>query len=102
MSNTVVMFIFAGLLIFMIGVYFLFGYRNLIRIMLGVEVISKGITLLLLAGGIHRMNVDLIQPILVTFIIIETILAAVMIGIVVVAHKIYGSLDIRLQSKLKG
>lgn len=102
MSNTVVMFIFAGLLIFMIGIYFLFGYRNLIRVMLGVEVISKGITLLILSGGIHRMNVDLVQPILVTFIIVETILAAVMIGIVVVAHKIYGSLDIRLQSKLKG
>ena len=102
MTETVTALVFAGILVFLLGLYLLISYRSLIRIMLGVEVISKGITLILLAAGLHRLNVDMVQPLLVTFIIVETILAAVMLGLVVMAHKIYGSLDIRLQSKLKG
>jgi NADH-quinone oxidoreductase subunit K len=93
---------FFGLLTVMVGVYLLLGYRNLIRIMLGVEVISKGITMILLGAGLHQGRPDFIQALIVTFIIVETILAAVMLGIVVISHKIHVTLDIRRQSKLKG
>ena len=78
------------------------GFRNLIRVVLGVEVISKGLTLTLLASGLHQGRVDISQTFIVTFIIVETILAAVMLGIIIVAHKIHVTLDIRRQSKLKG
>lgn len=94
--------LFFGLLIAMLGAYVLLGYRNLIRLILGVEVVSKGITLIFLAAGVFRGNLDAIQPFIVTFIIVETILAAVMLGIVIISHKIHVTLDIRRQSKLKG
>jgi multisubunit Na+/H+ antiporter MnhC subunit len=93
---------FFGLLSVMVGVYLLLGYRNLIRIMLGVEVISKGITMLLLGAGLHQGRPDFIQALIVTSIIVETIMAAVMLGIVIISHKIHVTLDIRRQSKLKG
>lgn len=100
--SDVTLLIFFGLVIFMAGVYMLFAYRNIIRLMLAVEVMAKGITLLLLAAGLIRQSVNFIQALIIGFIIVETILAAVMIAIVVRAHKIYESLDIRLLSKLKG
>lgn len=102
MSSEVYGLFFFGLLTVMVGVYLLLGYRNLIRIMLGVEVISKGTTMILLGAGLHQGRPDFIQVLIVTFIIVEAILAAVMLGIVIISHKIHVTLDIRRQSKLKG
>ncbi len=102
MTSEVYGLLFFGLLTVMVGVYILLGYRNLIRIMLGVEVISKGLTMTFLAAGLHQGRPDFIQALIVTFIIVETILAAVMLGIVIISHKIHVTLDIRRQSKLKG
>jgi NADH-quinone oxidoreductase subunit K len=102
MSSEVYGLFFFGLLTAMVGVYILLGYRNLIRIMLGVEVISKGITMILLGAGLHQGKPDFIQALIVTFIIVETIMAAVMLGIVIISHKFHVTLDIRQQSKLKG
>lgn len=102
MTSEVYGLFFFGLLTAMVGVYILLGYRNLIRIMLGVEVISKGLTMIFLGAGLHQGRPDFIQALIVTFIIVETILAAVMLGIVIISHKIHVTLDIRRQSKLKG
>jgi len=91
-----------GLLVLMLGVYMLVLYRNLLRLIIGVEIIAKGITLIFLAAGIYRQDVNFIQSLLVTFIIVETVLAAIMLALAVRAHKIYGTLDIRNLSKLRG
>ncbi len=102
MTELVFLLVFLGLLVAMVGAYMLLGYRNLIRIILGVEVISKGLTLVLLAAGLHQHRPDMAQTFIVSFIIVETILAAVMLGIVIVSHRIHVTLDMRRQSKLKG
>jgi len=77
-------------------------YRNLLRLIIGVEVLSKGVTLVFLSAGIYRQDMGFIQSLIVTFIIVETVLAAIMLALAVRAHKIYGSLDIRNLSKLRG
>jgi NADH-quinone oxidoreductase subunit K len=100
-SETILLF-GCGLLVMMLGVYMLILYRNLLRLIIGVEIVAKGITLIFLSAGIHRQDVDFIQSLLVTFIIVETVLAAVMLALAVGAHKIYGSMDIRNLSKLRG
>lgn len=102
MSETIVILLFTGLLVFMIGIYLLFAYCNLLRLIVGVEVMAKGITLVLLAAGIVRRDIGFIQSLVVTFIIVETILAAMMLGLVFIVHRIYNSLDVKLLSKLKG
>jgi multisubunit Na+/H+ antiporter MnhC subunit len=102
MSNQVFLLMSCGLLVLMLGVYMLILYRNLLRLIIAVEVVAKGMTLIFLAAGIHRQEIGLIQSLLVTFIIVETVLAAIMLALAVRAHKIYGSLDIRNLSKLRG
>jgi multisubunit Na+/H+ antiporter MnhC subunit len=94
--------IFFGLVTFMLGVYFLLGFRNLLHIVLSVEVVSKGITLILLAAGVLRQAVPLAQSLIVTFIIVETILVAIMLAIVVICQRTNASLDLRSLSRLRG
>ncbi len=102
MSNEMLLLLACGLLLMMMGVYMLVMYRNLLRLIIGVEMIAKGVTLIFLGGGVFRQGIGYVQSLLVTFIIVETVLAAVMLALAVVAHRIYGSLDIRLLSKLRG
>ena len=102
MSEDVMILLFCGFLVFMLGLYLLFSYRNLVRILLGVEVLSKGITLILLSAGLAQGNIPFIQSLIITFIIVETVLAAVMLGLIVIVYRIHGSLDVKLLSKLKG
>jgi NADH-quinone oxidoreductase subunit K len=102
MTDAIMAVLFTGLFTFTVGGYLLLSYRNLLRLVLGVEVLAKGITLVLLAAGLHRGMVPLLQSLIVTFIIVETILAAILLAIIVVAHRTNGSLDVRVLSKLKG
>ena len=102
MNNEVLLLFGCGLLIMMLGVYMLILYRNLLRLIIGVEVVAKGVTLLFLAAGVYRQDIGFIQSLIVTFIIVETVLAAIMLALVVGAHRIYKSLDIRNLSKLRG
>ena len=102
MTEETILLLLSGLLLFMVGVDLMFAYRSLLRVILGVEVMAKGVTLVLLAAGVFRGSVEYIQSLIVTFIIVETILAAVVLAITFVAQRIYNSLDIRNLSKLKG
>jgi multisubunit Na+/H+ antiporter MnhC subunit len=102
MNNEVLLLLSCGLLLMMLGVYMLILYRNLLRLIIAVEIVAKGITLIFLSAGIYRQDIGFIQSLIVTFIIVETVLAAIMLALAVRAHKIYGSLDIRNLSKLRG
>ena len=102
MNNQVLLLLSSGLLVTMLGVYMLILYRNLLRLIIAVEIVAKGVTLVFLSAGIYRQDIGFIQSLIVTFIIVETVLAAIMLALAVQAHKIYGSLDIRNLSKLRG
>jgi multisubunit Na+/H+ antiporter MnhC subunit len=102
MTNETFLLLSCGLLVMMLGVYMLILYRNLLRLIIAVEVVAKGVTMIFLAAGLHRQDIGFIQSLIVTFIIVETVLAAIMLALAVRAHKIYGSLDIRNLSKLRG
>ncbi len=102
MNNEFLLLLGCGILLALVGVYMLILYRNLLRLIVGVEVVAKGVTLIFLSAGIYRQDIGFIQALLVTFIIVETVLAAIILSLAVRAQKIYGSLDIRLLSKLKG
>ena len=102
MSNEIQLLLASGLLLMMLGVYMLIMYRSLLRLIIGVELIAKGVTLIFLGAGVYRQDIGFIQSLVVTFVIVETVLAAVMLALVILAHRTYGSLDIRLLSKLRG
>ena len=92
---------FAALLVAM-GIYVLLTMRNLIKLFIGVEIISKGVSLALVATGFVKQNILTAQAITVTFIVIEVSVVATALAIIINVYRHTGSLDVRKLSKLKG
>ncbi len=83
------------------GFYCILTRRNVIRLLIGLEIISKGICLLLIAGS-YPHNILLAQALVITIIVIEVCVMACGLALVIKAYKQSGSLDIRTFSRLKG
>ncbi|MFH0807550.1 MAG: NADH-quinone oxidoreductase subunit K [Elusimicrobiota bacterium] len=98
---TYINFVVASVLIFT-GLYCLLTMKNLIKLLIGAEIIAKGISLALIAGGFERNNIMIAQGLTITFIVIEVALVAVALAIIINIHKYTKELDIRLLKKLKG
>ena len=90
------------ILLFIIGVYALLATRNLLRILIGIEVLNKGVTLLLVAAGYLTGRVNVIQPIIITMIVVEVVIIAVAAGVVIAAYRSNGTVDVRALRNLKG
>ena len=90
----------AGLLF--AGLYCLLTMKNVIKLFIGIEVISKGVSLALLATGFVRKNTLLAQCLVITFIVVEVSLVATALAIIVNVTRHTQSLDIRNLTKLKG
>ena len=102
MSNTWLLYLaFAAVLVF-VGLYCLLSMRNLIKLFIGIEVISKGISLALVATGFAKKNILVAQALAVTFIVIEVSVVATALAIIINTYRHTKSLDIRKLSKLKG
>jgi NADH:ubiquinone oxidoreductase subunit K len=102
MSNTWLLYMaFAAVLVF-VGLYCLLSMRNLIKLFIGIEVISKGISLALVATGFAKKNILVAQALAVTFIVIEVSVVATALAIIINTYRHTKSLDIRKLTKLKG
>ena len=91
-----------AILLFIIGIYALLATRNLLRILIGVEVINKGVTLMLVTAGYLTGRTSVIQPVVITMIVIEAVIIAVAAGVVIAAYRKNGTIDIRALRSLKG
>lgn len=92
---------FAAALVFA-GLFGLLARRNLIRLFIAVEVISKGVSLILIATGHVKQNILTAQALTVTFIVIEVCLVATALAIIINVARRTKSLDVRGLAKLKG
>jgi len=92
---------FAALLVFT-GIYCLLTMRNMIKLFIGVEIISKGVSLALVATGFVKQSLLTAQAITVTFIVIEVSVVATALAVIINVYRHTGSLDVRKLSKLKG
>ena len=90
------------ILLFIIGIYALLATRNLLRVLIGMEILTKGVTLLLVAAGYLTGRVNFIQPVIITMIVVEVVIIAVAAGIVIASYRSNGTIDIRALRKLKG
>ena len=93
--------IFVVVLLF-IGFYCILVSRNLIRILIGLEVLAKAITLGLVAVGYATRNTALTQALAITVIIIEVFVVAIAAGIVINIYRQHDSLSIDNIENLKG
>ena len=102
MTNTWFLYLFFSAALVGAGLYALLAKRNLIRLLIAIEVIGKGVSLLLLATGFAKDNVLVAQALVVTFIVIEVSLVATAMAIIINIYRHTKSLDVRRLAKLKG
>lgn len=90
----------AAALVF-IGFYCILARRNMIRLLIGLEIISKGICLLIISGSFST-KIQLAQALVITVIVIEVCVIAIGLLLVIRAYKQTGNIDIRKLVNLKG
>jgi NADH-quinone oxidoreductase subunit K len=84
------------------AMYCIMVSRNLIRVLIGVELLTKAVTLLLVAAGYLSGQSGLAQALVITLIVVEVVVVAVAAGIVIGAFQRTGSLDASQVENLKG
>lgn len=85
-----------------IGIYCVLMTYNLIRALIGLELLIKAVTLFIIVVGYITHHTALTQVLVVTFIVIEVVVMTVAVGIVLGIRRHTDSLDTRQIRDLKG
>jgi multisubunit Na+/H+ antiporter MnhC subunit len=84
------------------GIYCLLTMKNMIKLLIGVEIIAKGVTLALVASGFARDSLMLAQSLAITVIVVDVAVIATALAIIININRHTKSLDVRKLTKLKG
>jgi NADH-quinone oxidoreductase subunit K len=102
MSNTWYLYLFFSAALVFAGLLGLLGKRNLIKLFIAIEVIGKGVSLLLLSTGVAKASPLTAQALVITYIVIEVSLVATALALIINIYRHTKGLDIRSLAKLKG
>ena len=91
---------FAAVLLF-VGIYCLLTMKNLIKLFIGVEIVSKAVSLVLAATGFARQNILVAQALVVTYIVIEVSLVATALAIIINIYRNVRSIDVDKVDEMK-
>ncbi len=97
---TVALFGVVGLL--GIGFYGLMASRNLIKIVVALQILVKGALLALVAAGNANGQLGVSQSMALTVVVADTIVAVMGIALGVQVRRRTGSLDVSVLSRLRG
>ncbi len=92
----------AGLMMILAGCFCLIRTYHMLKIIIGMELSMKAVTLFFVFAGYINGNMALSQSFIVTIIVIEVVVTLVAAGVAVGLYKKYGSLDVRNLRNLKG
>lgn len=93
----------AGALVLLgVGLYGLLILRNLIKIVVALQILVKGAILALVAAGAISGQTNLGQSLAVTLIVADTVVAVVGLALAVQVRRRFDSLDIKELSSLRG
>lgn len=102
MTNTWYLYLFFAAALMGAGILGLLGKRNLIKLFIAIEVIGKGITLILIGTGRAKASLLTAQALAITYIVIEVSLVATALALIINIYRQTRSLDVRGLTKLKG
>lgn len=102
MTNTWYLYLFFAAALIIAGLLGLLARRNLIKLLIAVEIIGKGITLLLLSTGFAKGHILTAQALVITFIVVEVSLIATALALVINIYRHTKGLDVRKLAQLKG
>ena len=84
-----------------VGLYGLLASRNLIKIIVALQILAKSAVLALVAAGSASGKINLSQSLAITVIVVDTVVAAVGLALGVQVRKHFGSLDVSNLSSLR-
>ena len=84
------------------GIYCLLATFNLIRAIIGVEILIKAATLLIILAGYITKQTALAQSLVITLIVIEVAIMVVAGGIILWAFRHHKTIDPRKLMNMKG
>ena len=102
MTNTWYLYLFFAAALVFAGLFGLLAKRNLIKLFIAIEVIAKGVSLLLVATGFAKASVLTAQALVITFIVVEVSLVATALALIINIYLETKSLDVRSLARLKG
>ncbi len=84
------------------GLYYLLVTTNLIRALIGVELMMKAVTLSLILAGRLTGHVGLAQSLVITLIVVEVVVMVVAVGLILLVHRHTNRLNARELNNIKG
>lgn len=84
-----------------IGLYALMITRNLIKVVIALQIMVKGAMLALILAGRLAGQINLGQSMAVTVIVADTIVAVIALALAVQVRRHFGTLDIKALSTLR-
>jgi len=102
MTETWYLYMFFAAALVAVGLYALLTMRNIIKLLIAVGIIGKGISLALLASGWAQNSLLTAQSLVITFIVVEVCLVAVALALAINAYRHTKDLDVRKLARLKG
>ena len=84
------------------AVYCILATRNLVRILIGLELLTKAVTLLIAVAGYVTGRMAVAQTFIITVIVIEVVVIAVAAGVVIGIHRHHHDLDATRLRNLRG
>jgi len=85
-----------------LGLYALLTSHHLIKILVTLQILAKGVVLALLAAGQMAGQVNLAQALIITVIVADTVVTTCGLAFAVRVQRQLGTLDIRRLASLKG
>ncbi|HRL13584.1 MAG TPA: NADH-quinone oxidoreductase subunit K [Aggregatilineales bacterium] len=94
--------LFIGVLIlFAVGLYGLLALRNMIKLIIVLQLLVKGAVLALVAASAIHGRINFGQSLAVTVIAVDTIVAAVGLALAIQVQRHFGTLDVSKLASLK-
>ena len=84
-----------------IGIYGILILRNLIKVVVALQVIGKGTILILVAAGAMSGHPAIGQSLAITVIVADTVVAVVALALAIQVRRWNGTLDSRVISTLR-
>jgi NADH-quinone oxidoreductase subunit K len=89
-------------MLFIAGLYCVIMTRNMMRALIGLEVLMKAVTILLILAGYVTGNMATAQALVITLIVIEVVVIAITAGVILSIFRHTNSLDRSSIRELKG
>lgn len=85
-----------------VGLYAMLAARNLIKLVIALQLLGKAALLALVVGGRFSGQVSLGQSLAATALVADTIVAVIGLALAVQVRRRVGTLDVRELSRLRG